>query len=256
MRKNRIEKVVIAGIIALLLFPVTGFAQKQIDNQNNAWYMYFGNHRITDRIGVHTEYQWRRHNWGQTWQQSLARVGVDYYTKQGPQFTTGYGWIVSYPYGVQPIKYSFNENRIWQQMILKGKAGRIDFNHRYRLEQRFLEQKNFDSMSLGWEHVDYKIKQRARYRLLVTVPLNNKEMTDKTWFMSLYDEVFLGFGKNVEMNIMEQNRIAATIGYRFNKDFNIQAGYLNQFVQKGDGIRAENNHNFQLGVTYNLDFRK
>jgi hypothetical protein len=55
-------------------------AQKQIDDQNNAWYMYFGNHKITDRWSIHTEYQWRRHDLGQTWQQSLARVGVDYYT--------------------------------------------------------------------------------------------------------------------------------------------------------------------------------
>jgi predicted porin len=214
-------------------------AQKQIDNQNNAWYMYFGNHKITDRWGIHTEYQWRRHDLGQTWQQSLAR------------------WIVSYPYGKQPIKYSFNENRIWQQAIITSKVGRFNFNHRYRLEQRFLEQKSYDSIKQEYVHLDeFKFKQRARYRFMVSIPLNHKEMVDNTWFVSLYEEVFLGFGKNIEKNVMEQNRISATLGYRFTKDFNIQAGYLNQFVQKGDGIHAENNHNLQIGVTYNFDWRK
>jgi predicted porin len=250
------KKVLIAGLLAMLLVPMASFGQKQIAEQNMAWYNYFGNHRITDKWGVHTEYQWRRANWGQTWQQSLARVGVDYYTKQGPQLTAGYGWIVSYPYGEQPIKYSFNEHRIWEQAILTSKVGRLNLNHRYRLEQRYLEQKTLDSTSLIWEHKEYKLKQRARYRFMVTIPLNHKEMVDKTWFVSLYEEVFLGFGKNIDKNIMEQNRISATLGYRFNKDFNIQAGYLNQFIQKGDGIHAENNQNFQLGVTYNLDFRK
>jgi predicted porin len=246
------------SVLIVLLFS-SGLvqAQKQIDNQNNAWYMYFGNHKITDRWGIHTEYQWRRHDLGQTWQQSLARVGVDYYTKQGPQLTAGYGWIVSYPYGKQPIKYSFNENRIWQQAIITSKVGRFNFNHRYRLEQRFLEQKSYDSIKQEYVHLDeFKFKQRARYRFMVSIPLNHKEMADNTWFVSLYEEVFLGFGKNIEKNIMEQNRISATVGYRFTKDFNIQAGYLNQFVQKGDGIHAENNHNLQIGVTYNFDWRK
>ncbi len=243
-------------VLIISITPLDLFAQKQIDNQNNSWYMYFGNHKISDSWGLHTEYQWRRHDLGQTWQQSLARIGVDYYSKKGPQITTGYGWIVSYPYGKQPINYSFNEHRIWQQLILKSKAGRFNFNHRYRLEQRFLEQKSFDSTSMDYDISEsYKFKQRARYRFMVSIPLNNKEMIDKTWFIGLYDEVFLGFGKNIDKNIMEQNRISATLGYKFNKNYNIQGGYLNQFIQKGDGIRAENNHNFQLGITYNFDWR-
>lgn len=243
--------------LVVMFLPISLKAQKQIDNQNNAWYMYFGNHKISDRWGLHTEYQWRRHNLGQTWQQSLARIGADYYTKKGPQLTAGYGWIVSYPYGEQPIKYTFNEHRIWQQMILNSTVGRISFNHRYRLEQRFLEQKSFDITTQDYTHFDeYKFKQRARYRFMVTVPLNNSQMVDKTWFIGLYDEIFLGFGKNIDKNIMEQNRVSATLGYRFNKDFNIQLGYLNQFIQKGDGIHAENNQNLQFGVTYNFDWRK
>lgn len=230
------------------------YAQRQIDDQNNSWYMYFGNHKINERWGIHTEYQWRRHDLGQTWQQSLARVGIDYYTKQGPQLTTGYAWIVSYPYGKQPIDYTFNEHRIWQQLILKQDAGRLNFNHRYRLEQRFLESKELDLVSNTWERTEWKFKQRARYRFMVTMPIGKSKMEDETWFLSAYDEVFLGFGKGIAKNIMEQNRLYAALGYRFNKNVNIQGGYLNQFIQKGDGIHAENNHNLQLSLTYNLDF--
>ena len=54
-------------------------SQKQIDSQNNAWLMYFGNHRLNDKFSVHTEYQFRRHEFLNDWQQSLARVGLDYW---------------------------------------------------------------------------------------------------------------------------------------------------------------------------------
>ena len=239
----------------IIVFLISGvYAQKQIDDQMNSWYMYFGNHKLSDKWGLHTEYQWRRHDLGQIWQQSLARIGVDYYTKQGPQLTLGYGWIVSYPYGKQPIAYTFDEHRIWQQLVLKQDAGKLNFNHRYRLEQRILDNKVLDLNTNTYEHSEWKLKQRARYRFMVTMPISNPKMMDNTWFVSAYDEVFLGFGKGIAKNIMEQNRLYAAVGYRFNKNVNVQGGYLNQFIQKGDGIHAENNHNLQLSLTYNLDF--
>jgi Protein of unknown function (DUF2490) len=250
------KKIMLLVAILSLNTSKSAFAQKHIDDQNNAWYMYFGNHKINDRWGLHTEYQWRRHDWGQTWQQSLGRIGVDFQTKQGLTLTAGYGWIVSYPYGKQPIAYSFNEHRIWQQLTLKQDVGRISFNHRYRTEQRFLEQKTYDSTANNFLKTNYNFKQRARYRFMVTVPINHSKMQDKTVFFSAYDEVFLGFGKGVAKNIMEQNRIYLGVGYRFNKNVNVQTGYMNQFIQKADGVHAENNHNFQLSLTYNLDFSK
>ena len=73
-------------IILALLFTVAFglkdlFAQKQIDDQYNCWYMYFGNHRLSEKWSLHTEYQWLRHDWIKTWQQQVFRVGLDYHTK-------------------------------------------------------------------------------------------------------------------------------------------------------------------------------
>ena len=230
-------------------------AQKDISNQEHAWVMYFGNHRLSERWGIHTEYQWRRADLFNDWQQSLLRLGVDYYSKNGAQFTAGYGWIRSYQYGEQPISHNFNEHRIWEQLILKSKAGRFDFQHRYRLEQRFLE--NWVKDSDGKYNMDgFLFRQRVRYRFLVTMPISRKEMANNTLFLAVYDEPFLGFGKGIAKNILDQNRFYAALGWRFNPNFNVQLGYLNQYVVKKDGIQAERNHTLQIGVTYNLDLRK
>ena len=52
----------------LLLFLVGGsYAQKTISNQTHAWVLYTGNHKISEKFGIHTEYQWRRADFFNDW---------------------------------------------------------------------------------------------------------------------------------------------------------------------------------------------
>lgn len=242
-------------IIGMMSVGTFTFGQKDISPQTHAWVMYFGNHRLSERWGIHTEYQWRRADMFNDWQQSLLRLGIDYYGKNNVQYTAGYGWIKTFQYGDQPVSHDFDEHRIWEQLILKNKAGRVDFHHRYRLEQRFLE--NWVKDASGNYALDgYLFRQRVRYRFMITMPLSRKEMENNTLFLSAYDEPFLGFGKGVAKNILDQNRLYVALGWRFNSNFNVQLGYLNQYVVKKDGIQAERNHTLQIGMTYNLDLRK
>jgi hypothetical protein len=254
------RKVLILFVAVLAVTNVVS-AQKIISPQAHGWIMYFGNHKINDRWGLHTEYQWRRAgrdenaNVFQDWQQSLMRLGVDYYAKNQTQVTAGYGWIKTFEYGDQPVSHSFNEHRCWEQFIVKNKVGRVDVQHRYRLEQRFVEQYKLGSNGEFTQN-GYVFRNRVRYRFLLTVPLSRKEMQDNTLFLSLYDEVFLGFGAGIGKNILDQNRLYGALGWRFNKNFNVQLGYLNQYVVKADGVKAERNHTLQLGLTYNLNLSK
>jgi hypothetical protein len=55
---------------------------------------------------------------------------------------------------------------------------------------------------------------------------------------------------------LDQNRLYAALGWRFNPAYNIQLGYLNQYIVKKDGVQAERNHTLQASLAYNLDFRK
>lgn len=243
------------GILLLVFIGLyqISFSQKQISTQTHAWVMYNGNHKLTQRCGIHTEYQWRRSDLFDDWQQSLLRLGIDYYTKQNTQATVGYGWIRTFQYGDQPIFHDNNEHRIWEQFIMKNKIGRVEIQHRYRLEQRFIENWKTGT-SADYEMDGFVFRQRVRYRLLATIPLSRKEMNDNTLFLAVYDESFLLFGKGVGKNILDQNRLYGALGWRFNKNCNVQLGYLNQYVVKADGIKSERNHTLQIGITYNLDF--
>jgi hypothetical protein len=60
-------------------------AQKIIDDQFHGWVVYQGNHKLNNHFDIHTEYQWRRADGFNDWQQSLTRIGLDY--KWNPNFT-------------------------------------------------------------------------------------------------------------------------------------------------------------------------
>lgn len=256
IRRINIKKLSIRSVLKCIvlasLFPAGAAAQSSpsIATHHNGWFMYFGNHRISEKLGIHTEYQWRRSDLISGWQQSLLRVGLDWHCSNMIMLSGGYGWIRSYPYGEQPIAAEFDEHRIWQQLILQHNSGRFYFQHRYRLEQRFLQNTGAGTTDT------YNFRNRARYRLLLTIPLSRNELKDNTLFAALYDEVFIGFGKGIRKNILDQNRLYLALGWRFSKDCNIQLGYLNHYVIKPDGIRHERNHTLQLSLTYNLDLRK
>lgn len=234
-------------ILLLIAFGYAAWAQKDVATQTNSWYTYTGNHRLSEQWGVHTEYQWRRHDWISKWQQSLLRLGLDYYFSDDNRVSAGYVWLIHFPYGEQPDEEQTTEHRIWEQWQFQHKIGKLELQHRYRLEQRFLEEP---------EEKERVLRNRIRYRAMVTLPLNKQELEANTLFISANVEPFLNFGKGVEMNILDQNRLYVGLGYQFSENGDLQVGYLNQYIVKEDGVQRENNNTLQVAVRYDLDFRK
>ena len=202
-----------------------------------------------------TEYQWRRADGFRHWQQSLLRLGLEYEINPKVSVMGGYAWIKTFPYGTQPILHEFNEHRMFEQVNLKDKAGRLEVQHRNIIEQRFLEQYALNS-SGNVVQVDPVFRNRIRYRALVMLPLSRKTMGDQTLFLSINNELFVGFGKGIAKNPIEQNRFITALGWRFNAQTNVQVGYLNQFIFKSNAIDMERNHSLWISMVYNLDFTK
>ena len=193
------------------------------------------------------EYQWRRAEFTEGWQQSLFRTGIQYAIKKDISVLVGYGYIVTFPYGDFPSgPHHIPEHRIFEQLSWNDVKGRIAINHRFRLEQRYLgkiDQTSDKYDVQGWNYVN-----RIRYQLRANVAINKKKIEDKTWSAGVYDELFIGFGKNVNQNIFDQNRIGVVAGYQFNKHFRAEAGFLNQVVQQGGLINGKEVFQYNNGV--------
>jgi Protein of unknown function (DUF2490) len=72
--------------------------------------------------------------------------------KDNVTLNIGYGYIVTYPYGEQPIPSEFHEHRIWQTITVTQRIGRFYLGHRYRLEQRWLEDKVQNQTTQQYDH--------------------------------------------------------------------------------------------------------
>ncbi|SIT93782.1 DUF2490 domain-containing protein [Pontibacter indicus] len=234
-------------IVLGLSSPAQAQSERVKDFNNNGWYMYFGDHKITPKWGLHTELQWRRHNVLKDPQQLLIRTGINYDLTPAAMFTLGYGYIETHPYGDYPAAGIFPEHRIYQQLQLRNSLARVGLTHRYRLEQRWIK-------PAGAETTTYL--NRARYMLKATLPLIGNSIEAGEPFLAAYDEIFIGFGHNIQRNIFDQNRAYAALGYKINDAATLELGYLNQIVQKASGTVFEHNHTLQLSFFYNLDFTR
>ena len=241
--------------IAILAHHASAQSVSRVQTDNtNGWLMYFGNHKVSGKWGIHAEVQLRRHNSFADPQQLLLRTGLEYYTPNGNRFTVGYGFIETHPYGEFAVADKFPEHRIWQQFLTGQTLGKFRLTHRYRLEQRFIGSPATSSMKDG------RYENRFRYMFKVTHPLTEK--WKRNLFVAAYDEFFLNFGKEVGYNLFDQNRAYAAVGVSVTAHLKVELGYLYQAVQlrsldtssSTPRNRIENNHTMQVGFFYGLPF--
>lgn len=247
-------------LLLALIVPAKVIGQdKQIETQALSWWCYFGTYRVSDKWSIWTELQLRRADFANEWQQVLPRVGINYHFKNNIIFTAGYAYLWTYPYGEQPIPLDEQryEHRPWQQVTLLQDAGKVSIQHRYRLEQRFLENWSEPNEITGLRQIEdgFELQNRMRYRFLATLPITKDLDGKQKLFATVYNEIFINFGSNIGFNLFDQNRIGTTLGYQFSKDFNLQLGYMNQAIQKANGRQVENNHALTAFLTFNVDLR-
>lgn len=246
------KKIIVFISIILLCFSDTMAQNNRLNIQENiGWYNYFGTFNVNKNFSIHSEYQFRRANYITDWQQSLLRLGINYNPINGVQIRMGYGWIETFNYGDIPLNSmgkQYTEHRLFQMLQLSNKIERFELSHRFMLEQRWVGR--YSSASLNRED-EYPYLNRLRYMFRVQTALKGKEIIDKTPYFAMYDEIFMGFGKNVNQNVFDQNRIALLLGYRYNRSFRIEAGYINQTVQFGRLVNGQNVFQYNNGIILN-----
>ena len=221
--------------IALLLVTLLSiqYTNAQQDGQDDlgSWFMFFGNTRLSDRISISPEVQYRTYEFGSNFNQLLIRSGINWHLNKNTTATLGYGYITTDGTFEEPTGESNTiEHRLYGQFTSKNTLGKFKTTHRYRLEPRFIDSEASSSNT----------QYRTRYLVRITSPIT------ETWFISAYDEVFI----NLQEPVFSQNRLYAALGYVINKNIVTQVGYLkNHFTGK-------HYDRLQIGIWYKLDLRK
>ncbi len=199
-------------IISLAFCIISSLGYTQNSDLGN-WLIYFGNKKINSNWNLHHEVQYRNYNAIGDLEQLLLRAGIGYnLTENNNNLLLGYGFINSQNHVLNSEnKLKFNEHRIYQQFITKQRIGRVNLQHRYRLEERFVDNQDF--------------KLRFRYFIALKIPLSNKEMTNNTVYLSAYNELFI----NHKNSLFDRNRLYGGLGYKLNSLVRFEFGYMNQF---------------------------
>lgn len=200
--------------LVLFIFLLSASALQAQDSNLGNWMIYFGNKKINQKWNWHHEVQYRNYDAIGDLEQLLLRTGVGLnLSENNNNLLLGYGYILSENYiDDSDGKVSINEHRIYQQFITRQSFNRVNIQHRYRFEQRFVES-------------DFKL--RFRYFLAFNIPLTNPTMDDKTLYLSAYNEIFLNTKKG---SVFDRNRLYGGLGYKLNKTFRFELGYMNQFL--------------------------
>jgi hypothetical protein len=212
--KRRIVLLLFSGI----LIVQNGYSQINED-QLGAWYMYFFNTTFKESSwGVQGDIQYRNWNIGGDLEQLLIRGGVTYKPKNADiKFTLGYGNVTTGKFGSDNVTTS--ESRIYQEALFPVKFGvRFYTNHRFRYEQRFVENQDF--------------RTRYRYNLFLNVPFNKTELVKNAIYLALYNELFINgqrnIGNDLQVEIFDRNRFYAALGFVIKSGMKVQLGWMNQ----------------------------
>lgn len=206
-------------LACVFLMSISANAQFNEDKVG-AWYMYFWNTTFKEsNFGLQGDVQYRNWNVIGDLEQLLLRGGVTYKPKTANiKFTLGYAHITTGAFGSDDNSTT-QESRIYQEALFPSKVGnRLYFNHRLRYEQRFVENQDF--------------RTRYRYNLFLNVPLNSSSIVKKTYYLALYNEIFINgerqIGNGNSVQVFDRNRTYFGLGYALRNNLNVQFGFMRQ----------------------------
>lgn len=248
-------KKLILLIVSGILINIS-FAQNRIHRtgtNNNVWITYNGDHKVNDKWGIHFDGHIRRNDFLNKGQQLLLRPGINYHVNNAVSFGAGYAYAYTNKYGVFPSPAAFPENRFWEQLQIKTQLNKLEWVNRLRIEQRFVNTPIKNTRGI-YEPGDAVYTNRFRIMNRLSIPFKGKNINPGSTYFTIMDEFMLNSGKNVALNIFDQNRAYLAIGHFLPKLGKLELGYMMQSIVKADGIRIEKNNTLQLTLNSTANF--
>ena len=227
------------GLLVLFIFLISflnSLQAQSFQNQFGSWNIINVKLAVNSKWSLFFEPQLRSLSFYNQFHYYEIKGGATYNLNSNFALTSGIGSYNTYSEGgnfKMPIQQK--EIRSFVQLVMKQRLQAINFEHRYRAEQRFTNN--------GY-------RNRFRYRLNAVLPINNKKVVPKTFYASVWNEIFF---TNLPA-YFERNRFFVGGGYEVNEHVSFQTGYVHQFDYK---INDETGRDFfQISVLLNFNLKK
>ncbi len=207
MKKRLLTHPYLLCLLALILSKTSSAQTDKL----GGWHIVNLNYHLTKSLVFYGEIQTRSQKLAGDFYYHELKGGLAYNFPKRNSVLFGLGDYTTYPFpGNYKRPAAVKEFRMWEQFVLNNNIDRVKIEHRYRIEQR-------------WLNGDYR--NRFRYRINPIVPVNHTTITAKTLYATAFDEVFF----TSKSPYFERNRVFAGMGYQFSKLFAFQAGFIRQF---------------------------
>jgi len=260
----------LSGIFFLWFITTIGAASAQ--TQFTGWLATFQNYKLTEKTGLYFDGQLRSTGQLQQVHSLLLRPGVNFYFNPAFTGTVGYAYIHQQRTAGGITGY-IPEHRIWEQLVYTHKvklphaAHSATLAHRLRLEQRYLPKFHAEGNSLV--HSGHAHAGRLRYFARGILPLSSPHLIGiaplpgdapakpsaftQGFFASVQNEIFANISGSSAVNgkFFDQNRAYVSLGYRWSRQFDLELGYMNQYIS-GTGSNSTNNHILQMATYLRL----
>lgn len=223
------KKLVLIFALALI---AQGALYSQKDKVWGSWTALSVQYEFVPRWSFYFETQARSHAMYNHFQYYEFKGGINYRINKDFSALVGFGNYGTYDWQNIRGAKTQDELRIWQQFVINQLLSRLKFEHRFRFEQAWINQ---------------KFRNRFRYRINLVVPLNSKKVEAKTVYAAAFNEIFITDTPPYFM----RNRIFLGMGYQVNDFLTLQAGWINQFNYNFKNKGAKNFFNLTIAFRIN-----
>ncbi len=228
----------------LILATSVALMDTKGQTQFSGWQASLNVFKISRPFSIHLDVQTRSTDQWEHVSTFIFRPGLNWHFRKNMIATAGYGYILNRTTS-NSINGYLPEHRIWQQFIINHPLSSAAIAHRFRLEQRFIPKVVTADDDL--KKNGHSFAHRLRYFTRGVIAFNGRKVFEKGMFGAAQNEVFLNLGNKTAVNgrTFDQNRAYLAIGYRFSSKFDLEAGYVNQYIS-GRNKAIRNNHVAQL----------
>lgn len=189
-----------------------GFGQ----DKHNMWYQYLVSNKLTDKSTLTALAQYRSFDFALDTRVLLTSAQLDYEIYPNVRPAAGFMFLIlqSYSNGIENDKTTRYEKRPYQQITFRSDLGHVSASHRFRVEERFLN--NPDDLII-----------RLRYLISLQIPFYKRSENGR-YYGLFRNEVRLNAQKR---GVFDSNRITAGAGIKFNARSSLEFAFINQLEE-------------------------
>ncbi len=225
------------------------------DPETSLWLGGYGTFRLSDKFFWAGEFHFRRtqHN-GVPFLGRMAQL----YNRHGIQwipnkrFSAVFGGVLRFDFTPEPGNDDFKtfilEPRLWHEYTFVMPFSRFNIYHRLRFEHRWSK-----TPLRGDEYI---YRNRYRYKFLMKIPLNSRELQPGTVYFSPDIELILQSGSPVIDNPMEDLRLFPALSYIYTPQLTFSGGMMYTIGQESfSGAHYGSRWIMRFNVYMSFDFR-